>query len=87
MLSFCAILLSFFDCNSFYKIVGIVMVVLVMVVEALNTAIEKLCDRLISFTDPPIGLVKDVSSSAVFLSVISASIYWIWLLFFCETQW
>ena len=40
-------------------------VVLVLVVELLNTAIEKLADRLTTDHDPQIGRVKDMGSAAV----------------------
>jgi diacylglycerol kinase (ATP) len=39
--------------------------VLVLVVELLNTAIEKLADRLTTDHDPQIGRVKDMGSAAV----------------------
>ena len=43
----------------------VAMVVLVLVVELLNTAIEKLADRLTTDHDPQIGRVKDMGSAAV----------------------
>ena len=43
----------------------IAVVVLVLVVELLNTAIEKLADRLTTDHDPQIGRVKDMGSAAV----------------------
>lgn len=33
--------------------------------EAFNTALEKLCDRLLPERDPAIGLVKDLAAAAV----------------------
>ena len=44
-------------------------VVLVLVVELLNTAIEKLADRLTTDHDPQIGRVKDMGSAAVGVSL------------------
>ncbi len=43
----------------------VVTVALVLVVELLNTAIEKLADRLTTDHDPQIGRVKDMGSAAV----------------------
>lgn len=56
-------------------------VLLVMMVEALNTAIERLCDRITVKQDPQIKVVKDVASAGVFLSVLIAALAWVWLLF------
>lgn len=55
-------------------------IVLVMMAEALNTAIERLCDRITLAHDPQIKVVKDVASAGVFLSVLIAVLIWIWLL-------
>jgi len=51
--------------------------VLVMIVELLNTAIEKLADRVNLKIDPQIGHVKDVGSSAVLLVLIIAGAAWL----------
>ena len=50
---------------------------LILVVELLNTAIEKLADRLTLDRDPQIGRVKDMGSSAVLLALITAGAVWI----------
>ena len=47
------------------KVELVVVVLLVLVVELLNTAIEKLADRLTLDHDPQIGRVKDMGSAAV----------------------
>jgi diacylglycerol kinase (ATP) len=52
-------------------------VVLVLIVELLNTAIEKLADRLTTDHDPQIGRVKDMGSAAVGVTLIMAGIFWI----------
>jgi diacylglycerol kinase (ATP) len=52
-------------------------VVLVLIVELLNTAIEKLADRLTTDHDPRIGRVKDMGSAAVGVTLIMAGIFWI----------
>ena len=52
-------------------------VVLVLVVELLNTAIEKLSDRLTTDHDPQIGRVKDVSSAAVGIMLVMSAVFWL----------
>ncbi len=52
-------------------------VALVLVVELLNTAIEKLSDRLTMDHDPQIGRVKDMGSAAVGVSLVMASAFWL----------
>jgi diacylglycerol kinase (ATP) len=52
-------------------------VVLVLVVELINTAIEKLSDRLTMDHDPQIGRVKDVSSAAVGIMVLMSAVFWL----------
>ena len=55
-------------------------VALVLVVELLNTAIEKLADRLTTDHDPKIGQVKDMGSAAVGVSLLMAGMFWIFAL-------
>ena len=52
-------------------------VVLVLVVELLNTAIEKLSDRLTTDHDPQIGRVKDMGSAAVGGALAVAGLFWL----------
>ena len=52
-------------------------VVLVLVVELLNTAIEKLSDRLTTEHDPQIGQVKDMGSAAVGVALAMAGLFWL----------
>lgn len=54
-----------------------VIVVLVLVVELLNTAIEKLADRLTTEHDLQIGRVKDMSSAAFGVSLSMAGLFWL----------
>ena len=53
--------------------------IFVMVVELLNTAIEKLCDRITGEPDLAIGRIKDMSSAAVGFSLLLAGIIWLWI--------
>ena len=52
-------------------------VALVLVVELLNTAIEKLSDRLTMDHDPQIGRVKDMGSAAVGVALLMAGAFWL----------
>ena len=52
-------------------------VALVLVVELLNTAIEKLSDRLTTDHDPQIGRVKDMGSAAVGVALVMAGLFWL----------
>jgi diacylglycerol kinase (ATP) len=52
-------------------------VVFVLVVELLNTAIEKLADRVSRAHEEQIGQVKDMGSAAVGLSLLIAGLVWL----------
>jgi diacylglycerol kinase (ATP) len=56
-------------------LVGVV--VFVRVVELLNTAIEKLADRVTRAIDVEIGTVKDIGSAAVGLALLLAGAVWL----------
>src|SRR4051794_21405436 len=55
----------------------VLVIVLIMIVELLNTAIEKLSDRVSREQDPRIGLIKDLGSAAVGLSLLLAGAVWL----------
>jgi diacylglycerol kinase (ATP) len=55
----------------------VVTVALVLVVELLNTAIEKLADRLTTDHDPQIGRVKDMGSAAVGVALLMTGLFWL----------
>ena len=55
----------------------IAVVVLVLVIELLNTAIEKLADRMTTDHDPQIGRVKDMGSAAVGVALVMAGLFWL----------
>lgn len=61
----------------FRKVELIFAVLLLMVVELLNTAIEKLSDRLTTEHDPQIGRVKDMGSAAVGIALVIAGVTWL----------
>ncbi len=52
-------------------------VLLVLAIELLNTAIEKLADRLTTAHDPQIGRVKDLGSAAVGVALMAAGLFWL----------
>ena len=56
-------------------LIGVVLAVLI--VELLNTAIEKLADRVTLEHDPMIGRVKDMGSAAVGLTLLLAGLVWL----------
>jgi diacylglycerol kinase (ATP) len=55
----------------------VAVVVMVLVVELLNTAIEKLADRLTMDHDPQIGRVKDLGSAAVGVALLIGGLFWL----------
>ena len=59
------IFLSNIDFN--YKIILSVLYFFLLAFEIINTAVEKLCDRITTDLDPEIKKIKDLSSAAVFL--------------------
>ncbi len=58
----------------------VAVVVLVLVVELLNTAVEKLADRITTEHDVQIGQVKDLGSAAVGVALILAGLFWLFAL-------
>ena len=66
------------DVGERFALIGVI--VFIMIVELLNTAIEKLCDRVTRDDDPVIKRVKDMGSAAVGLSLLSAAAVWLWIL-------
>jgi diacylglycerol kinase (ATP) len=52
-------------------------VVLVLAVELINTAIEKLADRLTTDLDPNIRHVKDMGSASVGVTLLMAGLFWL----------
>jgi diacylglycerol kinase (ATP) len=53
--------------------------VFILIVELLNTAIEKLGDRITRDNDPAIKRIKDMGSAAIFLSLLLAGAVWLWV--------
>jgi diacylglycerol kinase (ATP) len=73
-----AVPLAFVLAEAAWKRLALIgVVVLVLVVELLNTAIEKLADRVNRALDPEIGRVKDMGSAAVGLALLIAGAAWL----------
>jgi diacylglycerol kinase (ATP) len=76
-----AIPLAFWLTNDFARRFALVgTIVIIMIAELLNTAIEKLSDRVTMENDQAIGRVKDMGSSAVGLSLLLAAGVWLWVI-------
>jgi diacylglycerol kinase (ATP) len=65
------------DFGKRFALIGTLVVVLI--VELLNTAIENLSDRVTRDTDPAIKRVKDMGSAAILLSILLAAAVWLWV--------
>ena len=55
----------------------VAVVVLLMIVELLNTAVEKLADEVSRDQRPAIGRIKDMASAAVGIALILAGAIWL----------
>jgi len=76
-----AILLAFWlDVSTTERILLIGVVVLVLVVELLNSAIEAAIDRIGPEIHPLSGRAKDMGSAAVFITLIFAVFTWLAIL-------
>jgi diacylglycerol kinase (ATP) len=73
-----AVPLAFVIAESYWKRLLLIGAIgFVLVVELLNTAIEKLADRVSREIDPQIGRVKDMGSAAVGISLLMAGAIWL----------
>jgi diacylglycerol kinase (ATP) len=73
--------LAFFltaDIGERFALIGVL--VFLLIVELLNTAIEKISDRITMDTEPAIKRIKDMGSAAVGLSLLAAGTVWLWII-------
>ena len=69
--------LAFLIAPTLWRAVALIGSLLVILsVEILNTAIEKLCDHVTPEHHTAIGYIKDLGSAAVFFSLIMAALFW-----------
>ncbi len=66
--------------SSTMKILLIVSIISVMIVELLNSAIETIVDKISPEYSDPAKRAKDMGSSAVFLTIVCATVIWIYVL-------
>jgi diacylglycerol kinase (ATP) len=73
-----AVPLAFIVATDAWRRVALIgVVVLLMLVELLNTAIEKLSDHVTPHHHDAIGRIKDMASAAVGLSLLLAGLVWL----------
>ena len=73
-----AVPLAFVVSDSGYGRIALIgTVMLLLIVELLNTAIEKLCDHLSPALSKQIKVVKDLGSAAVFVALVLAAAVWL----------
>ena len=69
------------DVASTERILLVISLLIVLITELLNTAIEKLCDHVSTDIHLLIGRAKDIGSAAVFISLTLALFTWLSILF------
>jgi diacylglycerol kinase (ATP) len=67
--------------NDYEKIFLLSSVIFVLIIELLNTGLEKLTDRVSTELHPLSKMVKDLGSAAVFLSICLCAGIWLIILF------
>jgi diacylglycerol kinase (ATP) len=63
--------------DAWRRVALIGVIVVLMIVELLNTAIEKLSDRVTPHHDDAIGRIKDMGSAAVGLALLLCGLVWL----------
>lgn len=82
LLPFLLILLVFLPVTAFRKVMMFSVYLIVLCLELLNSAIERLADRVTMEHDLAIGFVKDAASAAVMLAFMLVILVWIGCLCF-----
>jgi diacylglycerol kinase (ATP) len=70
----------FLEVSNLERVAMLIALLLVMLVETINTSIEAVVDRIGLERHPLSGLAKDLGSSAVFISMTIAAIVWLYVL-------
>ena len=70
----------FIDVTHVERILLVISLLIVLITELLNTAIEKLFDHVTTEIHLLIGRAKDIGSAAVFISLMTAGFTWISIL-------
>ncbi|MDK9773386.1 diacylglycerol kinase [Vibrio sp. B181a] len=76
------LMLSWLDVSQIQRIVMLGTVVLVLIVELINSAIEAVVDRIGVERHELSGRAKDIGSAAVFVALLFAAFTWSYILFF-----
>ncbi|MGR5135925.1 diacylglycerol kinase [Vibrio jasicida] len=76
------LLLCWLDVSQIERIVMLGTVVLVLIVELINSAIEAVVDRIGVERHELSGRAKDIGSAAVFVALLFAAFTWSYILFF-----
>lgn len=82
LLIMAVLLLCWFDVSQVERILMIGTVVLVLIVELINSAIEAVVDRIGVEKHELSGRAKDIGSAAVFVALLFAAFTWSYILFF-----
>ncbi|MCK5889197.1 MAG: diacylglycerol kinase [Methylococcales bacterium] len=67
--------------NRIEQLLLIASIVLILIIELINSAIEAVVDRISSEHHELSGIAKDTGSAAVFIAMILAAVTWLSLLF------
>lgn len=82
LLIIAVLLLYWFDVSQVERILMLGTVVLVLIVELINSAIEAVVDRIGVERHELSGRAKDMGSAAVFVALLFAAFTWSYILFF-----
>lgn len=74
------VIAALLDVDAVTRVLLVGAVVMVIIVEILNSAIEAVVDRIGSEIHPLAGRAKDMGSAAVLLTILLAAFVWIMLL-------
>jgi diacylglycerol kinase (ATP) len=81
MLCVCLPLAFFLGNNGLERAVLIASLLLILITELVNSAVEAAIDRIGPEQHPLSGHAKDVASAAVFLALINATVVWLLVVF------